>query len=214
YWYRPDTSYDARSLSAIERRNVALTDSLGRPRGAGSIVPDDMGLYEERLVTTDQLRGSSFTTLRVLRNEVYARHGMTFRGWPAGWLGDYFSSRGWYVGRDSARVALSPIERRNVATIAAYEGTLRDSLRLRPLDPALLDGMFVEEARQLRLEIYARHGRVFRTKWMQDYVAGLPGYRPDPGYSDDQLNAFERANIAALVANEKTAASVMDAVEG
>jgi len=210
YWYRPDTSYDARILTAIERQNAARIDSLGRPRGAGSIEPCDMGLFEERRVTPDQLRGSSFSKLRILRNEVYARHGMPF----AGWLEDYFALRSWYVRRDSVPVKLSPIEQQNVATIAGYEATLRDSLRSRPLDPDLLQDLFLEDARRLRLQLYARHGRVFRHPWEQDYVASLPGYRPDPSYSDDRLNEFERANIAALVDYEKTAASVMDAVEG
>jgi len=210
YWYRADSSYDARVLTAIERENLALIDSLGRPRDDGSIEPCDMGLYEERLLTTHELRGSSFMTLRILRNEVYARHGMPFPGW----LGDYFAIRTWYVRRDSVPVELSPIEKRNVATIAAYEATLRDSLRSRPLDPGWIQDMFLEDARRLRLAIYARHGRVFRRKWEQDYAASLPGYRADPDYTDDRLNEFERANIAALVEYEKTAASVMDAVEG
>ena len=211
YWYRPDRHYDAGVLSATERANIALVDSLARGRGTGSLAPCEMGFYEERPVTTEQLRGSGFVTLAILRNEVYARQGKSYE---TGWLADHFFSTTWYVPRDSASVTLTPMEQRNVATIAADERALHDSLHSAPLDSTLLEGMFAEDARRLRLEIYARHGRVFRRKWEQDYVAGLPGYRADPGYTDDRLNEFERANIAALVAYEKTAASTRDAVEG
>lgn len=210
YWYRPDARYDAGTLSDVERWNMSLIDSLARAHG-GAIGPCEMGFYEERPLGAGQLRGSSFATLRILRNEVYARHGMAFR---AGDLDDWFADRDWYVQRRGVEVKLSPVEQRNVATIAGYERALRDSLRSAPLDTLLLAGLFAEDARRLRLEIYARHGRVFRRRWEQDYVASLPGYRPDPGYSDARLSAVERANVAALVRYENTAASVRDAVEG
>ena len=211
YWYRADDRYDAGRLTGIERANLALIDSLARSQGAGALAPCDMGLYERRPVTDDVLRGAGFATLRILRNEIYARHGMTFRD---GRLSDWFSSREWYAPRDGGAVALAPMDRRNVETIAAYEHALRDSLHVAPMDSTLLWGLFAEDAHRLALEVYARHGRVFRRRWEQDYVTSLPGYRPDPGYTDARLTAIERANIAALVRYEKTAQSVMDAVEG
>jgi hypothetical protein len=209
YWYRPDATYDAVRLGAIERRNLALIDSLSRRRTGAAIVPCEMGLYEERAITEEQLRGAGFVTLRILRNEIYARRG---RGFATGWLAAYFADRDWYVG--DAVTPLGAVEQRNVATIAAYERRLRASLSRQPLDPALLDGMYLEDARRLRLEIYARHGRVFATRWMQGYVEGLPGYRRFSHYSDRALNPIERANLSAIAAYEKQAASVMDAVEG
>lgn len=210
YWYRPDARYDATTLSAIERGNLALIDSLGRTHG-GAVGPCEMGFYEERPLATEQLRGSSLSTLRILRNEVYARHGITFRSLA---MMDWFGSREWYSPRDSVNARLTPVEQRNVATIAAYERTLRESLRTAPMDSTLLEGLFAEDVHRLALELYARHGRVFHRRWEQDYVAGLPGYHPDPSYTDARLTEIERANIAALVRYEKTAASVMDAVEG
>ena len=211
YWYRAEDRYDPARLTDIERANLALIDSLARTQGAGALAPCDMGLYERRPVTADVLRGASFATLRILRNEIYARRGMTYRNGP---LADWFTSREWYEPQDSTTAKLTPLDQRNVATIAAYERALRDSLRTAPLDSTLLYGLFAEDARRLGLEIYARHGRVFRRRWEQDFVASLPGYRADPGYSDARLTEMERANLAALVRYEKTAASVMDAVEG
>jgi len=211
YWYRADRGYDPRGLSDIERANLALIDSLSRAEGAGALMPCDMGPYESRPVTADLLRGSGFATLWILRNEIYARHGRTFRPRT---LADWFAGRNWYEPREGALVKLTTVEQRNVATIAAYERALRDSLATATLEPASLYGLFAEDAHRLALEIYARHGRIFRRKWEQDYVAGLPGYRADPGYSDERLNEFERTNIAAIVVYEKTAASVREAVEG
>ena len=211
YWYRADRGYDPGRLSNIERANLALIDSLSRAEGAGALVPCDMEPYEDRPVTVDLLRGSGFATLWILRNEIYARHGMTFRPRT---LADWFAGLDWYEPRARIEVKLTPMEQRNVSTIAAYERALRDSLTPAPLAPVSLFGLFAEDAHRLVLEIYARHGRVFRRKWEQDYVASLPGYHPDPGYTDECLNEFERANIAAIVAYEKTVASVRDAVEG
>jgi hypothetical protein len=211
YWYRPDAAYDASRLGAIDRRNLALIDSLSRGRTGAAVAPCDMGPFEERAITEEQLRGSSLTALRILRNEIYARRGRMF---STVWLAAYFFGRSWYVAREGPASPLTATEQRNVATIAAYERKLRASLSREPLDPALLEGMYLEDARRLRLELYARHGRVFARKWMQDYVAGLEGYRPDPHYSAGELGPTERANLAVIAAYEKHAASVTDAVEG
>ena len=211
YWYRADDRYDAGRLTGIERANLALIDSLARAQGAGALAPCDMGLYERQPVTIDVLRGTGFATLRILRNEIYARRGMRF---PHGQLADWFTSREWYEPRDSAAVELTPLDQRNVATIAAYERSLRESLDSAPIDTTLLWGLFAEDAHRLAIEVYARHGRVFRRKWEQDYVSKLAGYQPDPGYTDARLTEIERTNIAALVRYEKNASSIRGGVEG
>lgn len=211
YWYRADSTYDAGRLSEIERRNLALIDSLSRDGVAQALVPGDMGMYEARPVAMDLLRGSDLFTLRVLRNEIYARHGMRFR--PRA-MNEWFAQQEWYEPRDSFEVRLSFMEQRNVATIDAYERSLHDSLRTRVLEPSLIEGLLAEDARRLRLEIYARHGRVFLRRWEQDYVASLPGYHPDPSYTDARLSEVERANIAAIAEYEKTAPFSLFEVEG
>ena len=83
-----------------------------------------------------------------------------------------------------------------------------------PVSAGLLEGMFLEDARKLRNEIYARHGKVFRDKWLQKYFASFDWYKPNPNYTDAALTAVERQNVAAIAAYEKKATSVMDAVEG
>ena len=74
--------------------------------------------------------------------------------------------------------------------------------------------MFLEDASKLRNEIYARHGKVFRDKWLQKYFASFDWYKPNRNYTDATLTAVERQNAAAIAAYEKKATSVLDAVEG
>jgi hypothetical protein len=74
-------------------------------------------------------------------------------------------------------------------TIAAVEARVHESLSSQPLDSAMLTSLFLEDARKLRNEIYARHGRVFKDPWLQAYFSSLPWYRPNPAFRDDQLTA-------------------------
>ena len=74
--------------------------------------------------------------------------------------------------------------------------------------------MFLEDARKLRNEIYARHGKVFKDRWLQGYFKSFDWYKANPNYSDAVLTAVEKQNIAAIAAYEKKATSVLDAVEG
>ena len=54
-----------------------------------------------------------------MRQEIYARRGKVFK---EPWLQKYFSSFDWYnADPNFTDDALTPIEKRNIATIAAYE---------------------------------------------------------------------------------------------
>jgi hypothetical protein len=212
YWYRADPSYDARSLTQTERRNLAAIDAAQRKQRRAAVSPGDMEHFETRLVSEEMLKGLSLHELRLLRNEVYARRGRQFR---TEWLSQYFWSQPWYEAReDKAEPELSEVEKKNVETIVAYERKVKDSLSAQPIPKGLLEGMFLEDARKLRHEIYARHGRVFKDKWLQGYFRSFDWYKPDPKYSDAALTAVERQNIASIAAYEKKATSVLDAVEG
>jgi hypothetical protein len=212
YWYKPDPAYDAKRLSATERRNLAAIDAAQRKGRQIALSPGDLEHYENRLITEDLLRGLSLHELRLLRNEIYARRGRQFR---TEWLAQHFWSQPWYVAREEeGEPELSETERRNVETIVAFERKVKDDLSRKPLPKGVLEGMFLEDARKLRQEIYARHGKVFRDKWLQQYFASFDWYQPNPKYSDAVLTAVERQNIAAIAAYEKKATSVLDAVEG
>jgi hypothetical protein len=212
YWYRPDPAYNPHGLSATERHNLTAIEAAQRKQRHAAISPGDMELFENRPVTEDLLRGLSLYELRLLRNEIYARRGRQFK---TEWLSQYFYSQPWYDPRDDNKEPeLSITEKKNIDTIVLYERKLKDSLSAQPIQPGLLEGMFLEDARKLRNEIYARHGRVFKDRWLQKYFASFDWYKPNPNYTDAALTAVERQNAATIAAYEKKATSVMAAVEG
>jgi len=212
YWYRPDPAYDAKRLSANERRNLSAIDAAQRKGRQVALSPGDLEHYENREIGEEMLRGLSLHDLRLLRNEIYARRGRQFR---TEWLAQYFWSQPWYTAREEeGEPELSAVEKKNIETIVAYERKIKDELSRRPLAPVLLEGMFLEDARKLRQEIYARHGKVFKDKWLQKYFASFDWYKPNPKYSDAVLSKVERQNVASIAAYEKKATSVLDAVEG
>jgi hypothetical protein len=212
YWYKADPSYNARSLTKTERENLSVIDAAQRKQRHAAISPGDMEHFENRLVTEAMLKGLSLHELRLMRNEVYARRGRAFR---TEWLSQYFYSQPWYDPReDYTEPELSDTEKKNIETIVAYERKVKDSLSTTPIGAGLLEGMFLEDARKLRNEIYARHGKVFKDKWLQKYYASFDWYKQNPRYTDATLTAVERQNAAAIAAYEKKATSVLDAVEG
>jgi hypothetical protein len=212
YWYKADPAYNARRLSAIEKRNLTAIDEAQRKQRHAAISPGDMEHFEKRAVTEQMLKGLSLHELRLLRNEVYARRGRQFR---IEWLSQYFWSQPWYAPRDDAsEPELSETEKKNIETIVVYERKIKESLSSQAIPAGLLEGMFLEDARKLRNEIYARHGKVFKDKWLQKYYASFDWYKANPKYSDAALTAVERQNAASIAAYEKKATSVLDAVEG
>jgi hypothetical protein len=212
YWYKADPSYDARALTPTERKNLEAIDEAQRKQRHAAVSPGDMEHFESRLLTEEMLKGLSLHELRLLRNEVYARHGRQFK---TEWLSQYFWSQPWYEAReDAAEPELSETDKKNVETIVVYERKVKESLSAQPIPKGLLEGMFLEDARKLRNEIYARHGKVFKDRWLQKYFASFDWYKSNPKYTDAALTEVERQNAASIAAYEKKATSVLDAVEG
>lgn len=78
------------------------------------------GLYpftSQRKVTYDDIAYLSSSELRIMRNEIYARHGYIFKSKD---LRNYFLSQGWYEPM-TYDVVLSAIEQYNVNFIKQYE---------------------------------------------------------------------------------------------
>ncbi|HEY0405781.1 MAG TPA: YARHG domain-containing protein [Pyrinomonadaceae bacterium] len=213
YWYEPNAQYDPQQLSRVERQNIQTIAAAQKKQRHLALSPGDMELFENQALTEKMLRGLSLHELRLLRNEVYARHGRVF---GPGWLQQYFDSQPWYSPREEGQkpTELSAIEKQNIDIIVAYEKRLRDELSAKPISRLLLEGLFAEDARKLRSEIYARHGKVFKDKSLQKYFASLDWYKPDPHYSDQALNPMERKNAAVILTYERKADSVLNAVEG
>jgi hypothetical protein len=213
YWYAPNAQYDPKQLTTTEQKNLQ-TISLAHKRHRNvAVSPGDMELFQNTILTEAQLRGVGLHELRLLRNEFYARRGKTF---TAEWLQQYFNVQPWYFGAEADKQPgeLPPIEKQNVETIVKVEQRLREELSKKVITRRVLEGLFIEDARKLRNEIYARHGKVFDDQTMRNYFSTFDWYKPDPKFNENSLSRIERQNYAAILAYERKARSAMDVIEG
>ena len=60
------------------------------------------------------------------------------------------------------------------------ETRLREKISNEPITEEMVNGLFVEDLRVLRNEIYARRGRIFKDKELQKYFEAQAWYRPNP----------------------------------
>jgi hypothetical protein len=212
YWYFPSDKYDAKKLTAIERKNLEMLSGAQKKQRKVALLPGDMQFFENKAITEQMLRGLSLHELRLLRNEIYARHGRMFR---AEWLQQYFFFQPWYNPDDNFKdEELSGNDKLNVETIVKYENKIHQELGTKPITQALLEGLFIEDASQMRHEIYARHGKVFKEPWLQKYFASFDWYKADPNFSDAALTEVEKKNISTIAAYEKRAVTAMSTIEG
>jgi len=212
YWYRPATHYEPKKLNDIERRNLQLIDTIQKQQRRVALAPGDMELFENKLITEQMLRGLSLHELRLLRNEIYARHGHIFK---TPWLDQYFGGQAWYDPKQEFKdEELTGADKSNVETIVAYEAKLHNQISNQPISAALLQGLFLEDVRKMRDEIYAHHGKVFKDQWTQKYFASFDWYKPDPDFKEASLTTVEKQNIAVIAAYEKKAVTAMSTIEG
>ena len=212
YWYSSKSNYDAKKLTANERKNLEVLGGAQKRQRKVALLPGDMELFEKKTIPESMLQGLSLHELRLLRNEVYARHGRSFR---AEWLQQYFFSQPWYTPDENFKDEdLSGSDKLNVETIVKYENKIHQGLSTTPVTRALLEGLFLEDAVQMRQEIYARHGKVFKESWLQKYFASFDWYKADPNFTDAALTEVEDKNIATIAAYEKRAVTAMSTIEG
>jgi len=212
YWYFPNEKYDSKKLSAIERKNLEILGGAQKRQRNVAILPGDMEFFENKLISERMLNGLSLHELRLLRNEIYARHGRMFR---AEWLQQYFFFQPWYNPDENFKDEdLSGNDKVNVETIVKYENKIHEELSTKPVTRALLEGLFLEDAGQMRQEIYARHGKTFKEPWLQKYFSSFAWYKADPNFTDDALTDVEKKNIATIAAYEKRAVTAMSTIEG
>jgi hypothetical protein len=213
YWYKPSDKYDPRMLSPLEVKNLQTIELAQKKSRKLALAPGDMELFENKLISEQMLHGLSLNELRLLRNEVYARHGRQFQ---APWLSQYFFSQPWYQPKDDFKdEEVTGPDKQNVETIVAYEKKIHDELATKPIARALLDGLFVEDAVKMRQEIYARRGKVFtKEPWFQSYFESFAWYHANPAFTDAQLTDLEKRNIATIAAYEKKAVSAASVIEG
>jgi YARHG domain len=212
YWYHAADRYDPKGLSPFERKNLQLIDTIRRQQRRVALAPGDMELFENKLISEAMLRGLSLHELRLLRNEIYARHGRIFKTM---WIQQYFGGQPWYDPKEDFKdEEISGSDKTNIETIVAYENKLHNSISNKPLTSAVLAGLFVEDVRKMRDEIYARHGKVFKDPWTQKYFASFDWYKANPNYTDASLSVIEKGNIAVITTYEKKAVTTMSTIEG
>ena len=71
------------------------------------------------------------------------------------------------------------------------------------LDKSDVDGLSLQELNYAKNEIYARHGRKFKSKELRDYFNSKDWYYVDPDYSDNMLSKTEKKNANFLADVEK-----------
>jgi YARHG domain len=111
-WYKPAKNQKAIKLNAVEQQNVDLLAAReAKIREWFAMNP-----------VTDEALGALFAEdLRVLRNEIYARHGRVFKDEK---LQKYFEEQSWYKANpDFKDEQLSEIETQNLAKIKEAEET-------------------------------------------------------------------------------------------
>ncbi len=92
----------------------APTEAPASPSASGWF-PQTSG----RVLVDADVNGKSCPTLRIMRNEIFARYGHTFKT-PA--MRKHFESQPWYVDRNlNADSLLTPVEQQNVAFIRLAE---------------------------------------------------------------------------------------------
>ena len=196
YWYHRDRHFLPSRLSAIEEQNLDTIAFAVMKQNKRSVSPGVMHLFKATPLTDTMLANVTLSDLRIIRNEIYARHGRIFQ---TPWLANYFGYRPWYTPRkDYSDAELSPIEKANIALIVRREEELHEALATKLLTRADVAGLNDEEARHLRNEIYARHGRRFQDPRLQRYFASFAWYKPNDAFRESQLNDIERKNALTI----------------
>jgi len=183
-------------------------------------LPEYSGEFpHNHILTLEDLQDKTKEELAFLRNEIYAKYGRKFIT-PK--YRKYFGSKEWYkVNPYFSDDFLKETDKKNVALLLSLEKTSKDyktkteektdepeynykrlELELTPdriLIPEELVCKTNEELALIRNEIYARHGRKFKTPKYQEYFNSKSWYRINPNYTDDLLTGTDRANLDLIL---------------
>lgn len=123
YTYDTNDSYNTTSEETTSATNSNESqDRTDNPNDIQTKPSGSEGLYgfaSERLLTESDVAGMTSDELKIMRNEIFARHGYIFKTKP---MKDYFSAQPWYKGMyDDVSSMLSDIEIENVRFIKQHE---------------------------------------------------------------------------------------------
>ena len=212
YWYKPNAAYSSSVLTAIERKNLENLLAKHSENKTGAVSLGDMDKFQEAPLAEELLKGLSLNDLRLIRNEFWARRGRKF---VTPGFRQYFEWRDWYKPlKDQSKVKLGAVEEQNVKLIETVEAKMREKIALEPITEEMVSGLFVEDLRVLRNEIYARRGRVFKDAQLQKYFITQAWYQPNPEFKDENLSEVEVKNLAVIREAELNSISKFAEVEG
>ena len=212
YWYRANANYLPTVLNEFERKNLEKFNAKRDEDRAVGLSVGDMDKFQNAPLPEELLKNLSMNDLRMIRNEFWARRGRIFTT-PG--FKQMFEWRDWYKPeKDQSKVKLNAIEEQNVRLIEREEAKLREKISTEPITQQTVDGLFVEDLRVLRNEIYAKHGRIFKDPNLQKYFAAQPWYQPNPDFKDENLTEIESKNLAVIKEVEEYSISKFSEAEG
>jgi hypothetical protein len=212
YWYKANPNYSSAVLTEIERKNLDTIMKKHDSERKTAVSPGDMDKFQDVLLTEKMLEGVTMSDLHIMKNEFWARRGRKF---TAPGIRSFFEWQDWYrPAKDQKTVKLSETELQNVRLIEAAEAKMRDKIATEPVTAEMFEGLFTEDLRLLRNEIYARRGKVFKSKDLNEYFIVQAWYKPDPDFKDEMLSETERKNLAVIKEAETNAISKFSEVEG
>lgn len=157
------------------------------------------------LLTADRLAGLDAATLRLARNEIFARRGGRFADRA---LTAHFGRFSWYQPTTFEPI-LGAIEQANVEMIRRYElaasapqdGFIFADSDRRLLNPEEVEALDKGQLAFARNEIYARRGRKFVKAEFRDYFSRFSWYKPQ--FGEVELTFIEQKNVDLIRKYEK-----------
>lgn len=168
--------------------------------------------------------------LRLIRNEIYARHGYIFGDKK---LKSYFSAKEWYSGENTNAMEVycdfNDVTRESVDLLRRLEKKVKPNtkkgIKCQSFsffgEPPSTDGMFhkfpvthedlkglnAKELRLLRNEYFAKHGLIFKDKELREYFEQQTDYHPTISDSEkiycEYFNQSERESVDLIRSFEK-----------
>jgi len=163
------------------------------------------GLYPQastRQLTHNDLISMSEWQLKIMRNEIFARHGYIFK---TAAMKNYFNQQSWYQPEfHDVLHLLTPIESKNIKFIQRYETSHGNTEGLYPqastrrLTHNDLVSMSEWQLKIMRNEIFARHGYIFKAAAMKNYFNQQSWYQPKFNDVSHLLTPIESKNIKLI----------------
>jgi uncharacterized caspase-like protein len=189
-------------LAAAPAAGAVATLAPPEPEaGQGLVFPDSGSV----LLTPAQLEALDAATLRLARNEIFARRGGRFSDAA---LSEHFSRFDWYR-PTTFEPELGPVELANVALIREYElrasavtdGFIFADSDRRLLTPEEIAPLSKQQLAFARNEIYARRGRKFVKAEFRDHFSQFSWYKPQ--FGEVELTYVEQKNVDLIRKYEK-----------